>query len=79
MFSRLERNWKQDEMTDFKLYFLDLIRYREISDMIEEKYNVVHQSPQVLIIHNDKCIYHQSHMGIDFEGIKELNDRISVN
>jgi len=79
MLGRLERNWEENEMTDFKLYFLDLIRYREISNMIEEKYNVVHHSPQVLVIRNDKCIYHRSHMGIDYEEIKKLNNRISVN
>jgi len=68
---RLERHWKEDEMTSVKPYFLDLIRYRQISNTIAEKFNVEHESPQVLIVQSDKTIYHQSHMGINYTAIKE--------
>ena len=30
--SRLERNWKDEEMTSVKSYYLDLLSYREISE-----------------------------------------------
>lgn len=68
---RLERNWVEDEMPAVKPYFLDLITYREISNRIADVFDVEHESPQVLIIENEKSIYDQSHMGIQYERIKE--------
>jgi bacillithiol system protein YtxJ len=43
-------------------YFLDLIAYRD---------NVVHQSPQLLLIKDGKSIYNASHSDIDAEVLKE--------
>ncbi len=67
---QLERKWKNEEMPSVSTYFLDLIRYREISNQIAEKFGVEHQSPQVLLLQNGKCIYHNSHFGIDYDEIK---------
>jgi bacillithiol system protein YtxJ len=69
---RLERNWEEGEMTGIKSYFLDLITYREISHQIAHEFEVEHESPQVLIIENERSIYDQSHMGIDYHKIKEV-------
>jgi bacillithiol system protein YtxJ len=33
---------------------------------------VEHESPQVLVIDNEKSILDQSHMGIDYQTIKEV-------
>jgi bacillithiol system protein YtxJ len=68
---RLERRWSETEMTGIKPYFLDLISYRDISNRIAHIFDVEHESPQVLIIENEKAIYDQSHMGIDYQEIKE--------
>lgn len=68
---RLERNWKEAEMNGIKPYFLDLITYREISNHIAHEFGVEHESPQVLIIENERSIYDQSHMGIDYQKIRE--------
>jgi len=69
---RLERNWKDTEMTGIKPYFLDLITYREISNRIASEFDVEHESPQVLIIENEKSIYDRSHMSIDYQQIREV-------
>jgi bacillithiol system protein YtxJ len=69
---RLERNWKETEMTGVKPYFLDLITYREISNRIAHEFDVEHESPQVLVIDKEKSILDQSHMGIDYQGIKAV-------
>jgi len=45
-------------------YFLDLIRHRDLSNLISVTFGIQHESPQVLIIKNGKCIYHESHSGI---------------
>ena len=68
---RLERNWQEAEMIGIKSYFLDLITYREISNRIAHEFDVEHESPQILIIENEKSIYDQSHMGIDYQQIRE--------
>ena len=50
-------------------YYLDLIKYRSISNKIEVDFQVKHESPQVLIIENGKCIYHTSHNDISWSKI----------
>ena len=67
---RLERNWKETEMTGVKSYFLDLIAFREVSNRLAHEFEVEHESPQVLVIENEKSILDQSHMSIDYQGIK---------
>lgn len=69
---RLERHWKQEEMGDTKVYYLDLISYREVSNLIAEEFEVEHESPQVLIIRNEKSMYDRSHFEIDYHQIKEV-------
>jgi bacillithiol system protein YtxJ len=68
---RLERNWKEEEMQDVQLYFLDLLAYREISNKLSEEFGVEHESPQVLIIKDGKSLYDRSHFDIEYREIKE--------
>lgn len=63
------QNFERDmptEMPGVKFYFLDLIHYRDISNEIENRFNVTHQSPQVIILENGKAIKNASHQSIDF-------------
>lgn len=62
--SRFERDWKEEDSTKMKPYYLDLIAYRPVSNAIAQRYQVEHESPQVLVIKNGKCVYHESHMNI---------------
>ena len=57
---RFELDWEALP-EDLNLYFLDLIRYREISTSIAEIFAVHHQSPQLLLIKDGQCIYETSH------------------
>jgi len=52
-------------------YYLDLIRYRMLSNKVAADFKVQHQSPQVLIIKNGECIYEDSHNGINMDDIAE--------
>jgi bacillithiol system protein YtxJ len=69
--NRLERSWKQDEMVKVQPYYLDLISYRPVSNMVAEVFDIPHESPQLLIIHNGKCVYDTSHMAISYNDLKE--------
>lgn len=66
--SRLERNTFPEDM-DF--YYLDLLNHRSLSQKIAETFGVVHESPQVLVIKDGKCVFDASHMAIRFEDIVE--------
>ncbi|MGM0580289.1 MAG: bacillithiol system redox-active protein YtxJ [Bacteroidota bacterium] len=68
--NRLERSWKDNEMGEVKAYYLDLISYRDISNAVAEKFGVMHQSPQILLIKNGECVYDDSHMGISYQNLK---------
>ncbi len=54
---------------DYSLYYLDLIRYREISNMISEKWQVHHESPQILVIKGNECLFYASHGDIEMADI----------
>ena len=64
--NRLERSAQPG---DIDFYFLDLIKFRTISNKIAEDFKVYHESPQILVIKNGECIYDESHSGIDMEEI----------
>jgi bacillithiol system protein YtxJ len=51
-------------------YFLDLIAFRDISNEIASRFNVVHQSPQLLLIVGGKSVYDVSHSAIDADELK---------
>lgn len=60
MLRRFEKQWAASgDLADF--YFLDLIRYRELSREIAQRYGVMHQSPQVLVLDKDGVFKHVSH------------------
>ncbi len=46
------------------LYYLDLHAYREVSNETGYKFQVMHQSPQLLVIRNGSTVAHESHGGI---------------
>lgn len=51
-------------------YFLDLLNYRAISNEIAIRFNVQHQSPQVLLIKNGVVVYDASHSDIVVEDMR---------
>ncbi len=66
---RLERNWKIEKGT--KLYFLDLLQHRNISNEIAQRFDIAHESPQVLIIDQGRAVYDRSHFDITYADIKK--------
>ena len=56
---------------EIKGYFLDLLSHRDISNEIARRFDVVHQSPQLILIKDGKCHYTASHSDIDADELKE--------
>ena len=47
------------------LYYLDLLNYRDVSQETGYKFQVLHESPQLLIIKNGVAVAHASHGAIN--------------
>src|SRR5215203_5943715 len=65
----LQRMQRANQPGEIDFYFLDLIKYRSVSNKVAEVFKVHHESPQVLLIKDGKCIFNESHLGIDMHEI----------
>jgi bacillithiol system protein YtxJ len=54
------------------LWYLDLIRFRNLSNQIADTFQIQHESPQVLVVVAGNCIYHSSHLDIRPDEISAL-------
>ena len=50
---------------EFGAHYLDLLNHRDVSNAIAERFHVVHQSPQLIIIKDGKAVADASHEGIN--------------
>lgn len=62
--NRIESHGLQNS-SNLECYYLDLIQFRELSNLIAQELNVIHQSPQAILLKNGKVIYNDSHGSID--------------
>jgi bacillithiol system protein YtxJ len=65
---QFEREFDLNDIVD--AYFLDLIAHRDVSNEIARKFNVYHESPQLILIKNGKAVYDVSHSDINAEALK---------
>ncbi|MFN3640136.1 MAG: bacillithiol system redox-active protein YtxJ [Flavobacterium sp.] len=52
-------------------YFLDLLSNRNISNEITTRFEVMHQSPQILLIKDGVCVFDSSHENIHVESLRK--------
>ena len=69
--SRLERQWEAAVGGGVKIYYLDLLRYRAVSNEVAARLRVMHESPQLLLIQDGVCTYDASHLGIRAEAVSQ--------
>ncbi|WP_298238105.1 bacillithiol system redox-active protein YtxJ [uncultured Algibacter sp.] len=50
---------------ELDLYYLDLLSNRDVSNEVGYKFQVLHQSPQLLVIKNGVVVVHASHGAIN--------------
>jgi len=62
------------EYTDdqIKFFYLDLLNYRPISNFIAEETQVMHQSPQLIMLKDGAVVYHASHFNIKVDQLDSL-------
>lgn len=56
---------------DLDLYYLDVLNYRDVSNEVGYTFQVMHQSPQLLVIKNGIVVAHASHGAIDEIALKQ--------
>ena len=54
----------KEEHQHLKVFYLDLLNYRNVSDEVGYSFQVMHQSPQLLAVKNGVSIYNASHYDI---------------
>jgi len=62
-FSGFQSGWEGTE-EEIGIYYLDLLKYRDISNQIAELTGVMHQSPQVIVLKNNEVVYTATHTAI---------------
>jgi len=55
---------------DAHCWVLDLLTHRELSNEIARRFEIMHQSPQIILLQNGKITLHASHEEINCELIK---------
>lgn len=55
-----------------KLYYLDLKAFRDVSDEVGYTFQVIHQSPQLIVIKNGVAVAHASHHSIRAEELQKF-------
>jgi len=59
----VKRKLEEDEdlvPSETPAFILDLNSHRDISDAVAANFEVEHESPQLLLVKNGKCLYNQS-------------------
>lgn len=55
-----------------KLYFLDILNNRGVSNEIASRFQITHESPQLIVLKNREVVHHASHNGISADDLKKF-------
>ena len=69
--NNFEKSYDLPKDREVKLYFLDLLANRDISNEVASRFGVRHESPQMIILKDGKVVHHASHHSIDLQNVKE--------
>jgi len=53
-----------EDMKEIKVYYIDLLNNRELSNEVGYAFQVLHQSPQLLVVKNEEAVAYASHYDI---------------
>lgn len=70
--TRVEQSFKNDLPENVHFYFVDVSTQRPVSKAIAVKSGIRHESPQLIIIHEGKVLWHGSHNQVTSEPISNL-------
>ena len=64
--NRLESAWTLEDAAEHTVHYLDVLKYRPLSNLIADRYAVQHESPQVLVVRDGRCVHVSNHFGITY-------------
>ena len=53
------------DASQMDIYYLDLKAYRDVSNEVAARFQVIHQSPQMIVIKNGTAVYADSHGAVN--------------
>jgi bacillithiol system protein YtxJ len=69
--NRLERSWNPNNK-NIPVYYLDLLSFRQLSNEVANRFDLIHESPQLLLIQKGELKAHASHSAISSAIIEEI-------
>lgn len=69
--NRLESKWAMDEEKVIPVY-IDVLSNRSVSEQLAKQLDVIHQSPQIILVKDGAVAFHTSHGNIDVASIEQL-------
>jgi len=61
-----------EDHENLKVYYLDLLNYRNISDEVGYSFQVIHASPQLIIVRNGTAVHNASHEDISLTNLSRF-------
>jgi len=58
--------------TDLSYHFLDLLQFRSLSNEISTRFDIIHESPQLIVIKNGTAIANSSHSAITASSLESV-------
>ena len=71
--NRVEKN----EDSRFEYHLIDVVKNREVSNLLSEIYAVQHESPQAFLVIDSKLVEVKSHLAIQPQGFSVLLDSLT--
>lgn len=53
------------------LHYIDLLSHRDVSNAVAEKLDVMHESPQIILLYKGEVLFDESHLAINTAEIDE--------
>lgn len=65
------RQWENEsEVNAVNYYLIDLLNFRPVSQYVAERFQIRHESPQIIVLKGGKVVSHASHQDIQWNEIK---------
>lgn len=66
----LENRW-DFRSEELEFYYLDILTYRPISNLVAKTFKIVHHSPQMILVKNGVAVYDTSHHSISIGNLRK--------
>lgn len=76
MMARLEMTWFAQGNPAVPIWLIDVIRQRSLSESIAARFEIEHESPQVILLRRGRPIFDASHRGVSSSALERELERV---